>query len=300
MITLSNGNKIPAKGFGTWKAEENAVGEAVKTAIDTGYRHIDCAKAYGNEKEIGNALGEIFDSGKIKREEVFITSKLWNSDHNPENVLSACEKTLSDLQIDYIDLYLIHWGLPFDPNAEGELDKNGIVKLEKVPLYKTWEAMEVLVEKKLVRSIGVSNFTTPMITDLLNYANIAPVMNQVEIHPYNTQEELVEFCHKKDIAVTAYSPLGSHGEKSVRPISDENIIKIAQSYGKTPAQIILRWVIQRNIIALAKSTNPARIKENFGLDDFELNSDDMNRINGLNKNYRFVDPINFWGLPYFG
>lgn len=298
-IKLNDGNNIPILGFGTWKAESGKVGNAVKSAIEVGYRHIDCAKAYGNESEIGIAFEEIFNSSLLKREELFITSKLWNEDHNPKKILSACQKTLSDLRLEYLDLYLMHWGLAIDPNANMQHDQDGVVKLENVSIQETWNSMEELVDKGLVKSIGVSNFTTPMLLDLLTYAKKKPVMNQIEIHPYNAQLDFVDFCKKKNISITAYSPLGSHGPKENRPIEDKTIIEIAKKYDKTPAQILIRWVSQREVVVLAKSTNTSRIKENFEVLDFELEQDDMERISELNKNQRFVDPLNFWGIPYF-
>jgi len=299
-LSLSDGHQIPVLGFGTWKSEKNVVGNALRTAIEVGYRHIDCAKAYGNESEIGNTLKKTFSNGKVKREEIFITSKLWNADHDPKNVAEACKDTLADLQLDYLDLYLMHWGLAFlhEP-GESILDEKGVAKLESVTIQKTWEAMERLVDEGLVKSIGVSNFTTPMLIDLLNYARIKPVMNQIEIHPYNIQEELVKFCHSRSIQLTAYSPLGGADDPENRPIMDKTIIEIAKNYNKTPAQVILRWEIQRELITIPKSTNMDRIKENFDIFDFELNDDEMKKISELNKNKRYVDPLKFWGIPYF-
>jgi diketogulonate reductase-like aldo/keto reductase len=225
-ITFNNRRKIPALGLGTWKSEKGKVAQVIEKAIvDFDYRHIDCASVYGNEKEIGRAFKKVFLSKKVSRNDLFVTSKLWNTKHHPDNVEKACKQTLNDLQIDYLDLYLMHWGIAFAPGSNLEpIDKNGMVKTEPVSIKETWQAMEKLVENGLVKSIGVSNFTVMMIIDLLSYAKIKPVINQVEVHPYNSQQELVDFCHKQGIQVTAYSPLGSSDLNSQRPIEDKTII----------------------------------------------------------------------------
>jgi len=299
-ISLNNGKKIPALGLGTWKSEPGEVGAAVQTALETGYRHIDCAAIYMNEPEIGEIFSSVFSEGTIKREDVFITSKLWNSDHHPDAVEKACRKTLADLQLEYLDLYLMHWGIAFKPsNAKEPLDENGMIMTEPVSTQETWRAMEQLVEKGLVKSIGVANFTTTMLLDLLTYAKTQPVMNQVEIHPYNAQPELVDFCHKKKIAVTAYSPLGSHGAEEDRPLMDAVVLSIAKAHKKTPAQILIRWSLQRDLVIIPKSTNRDRIQENFDVFDFELTDPEMQKVNSLNKNHRYVDPAEWWGLSYF-
>ncbi len=300
-ITFNNRRKIPALGLGTWKSEKGKVAQVIEKAIvDFDYRHIDCASVYGNEKEIGRAFKKVFSSKKVSRNDLFITSKLWNTKHHPDNVEKACNQTLNDLQIDYLDLYLMHWGIAFAPGSSLEpIDKNGMVKTESVSIKETWQAMEKLVENGLVKSIGVSNFTVMMIIDLLSYAKIKPVINQVEVHPYNSQQELVDFCHKQGIQVTAYSPLGSSDLNSQRPIEDKTIIEIANHYKKTPAQILIRWSLQRDLVVIPKSTNFDRLAENIDVFDFELSKKDMEKINKLNKDYRFVDPAKWWGFSYF-
>ncbi|MBN1331633.1 aldo/keto reductase [Candidatus Dojkabacteria bacterium] len=300
-INLNNNTKMPILGLGTWKSDPGKVGAAIEYAIlEAGYRHIDCAAIYGNEKEIGEALQKVWKQG-IKREEIFITSKLWNTKHNPERVEAACRKTLEDLQLEYLDLYLMHWGIAFEPDRGNEpLDKNGVIKTENIPTRKTWESMQTLVNKDFVKSIGVANFTAAMIIDLLNYAKIKPVINQIELHPYNSQLELIKFCKYKDIELTAYSPLGNPSlAGNMSPLNAPPIQKIAKKYKKTSAQILLRWSIEREVIAIPKSTTPKRIKENSEVFDFKLDQKDLEQINALNQNHRFVNPADWWGIPYF-
>lgn len=313
-LILNTGATMPIIGLGTWKSEPNKVKDAVEYALsECGYRHIDCAAIYCNEKEIGEAFKKVFEINIIKREDIFITSKLWNTDHNKDNVEKACKKTLSDLDLKYLDLYLMHWGVAIPPNEKlldnpqgrlaPQLDKNGVLITEKISIRETWEAMEELIEVGLVKAIGVANFTAPMLIDLLSYAKIKPAVNQIEMHAYLQQPELLEFCKYNDIVVTAYSPLGSPGNSKDKgfPIllEDKIINEIANTYNKTSAQILIRWAIQREIVVIPKSVTPERIKENIDVFDFELSETDIKKIEEINKNFRFVDPYLWWKIPYF-
>lgn len=300
---LNNGNSIPVLGLGTWQAKNDLVGNAVKFAIkEVGYRHIDCASIYGNEQEIGEALKSVLGT-PLKREELFVTGKLWNTDHKPEHVKEACEKTLKDLRLEYLDLYLMHWGIAFRHGDDLEpVDKDGKAITESISIRETWQAMEQLVVDGLVKSIGVANFDVVMLVDLLTYARIKPAVNQIELHPYNTQTELVDFCKYKGITVTAYSPLGRQGAKNIEgsKLFDETIIqKLATKYKKTPAQILLNWAIGRGTVAIPKSTTPERIAENINVFDFMLSEEDAAEISSLNRNRRLVNPVIWWGIPYF-
>ncbi|MFH1291731.1 MAG: aldo/keto reductase [bacterium] len=306
-IILNNGYKIPVLGLGTWMSKPDKVGPAVKYALEEcGYRHIDCAHIYGNEKEIGQALNQVFSQGNVKREDVFITSKLWNNSHAKDDVVKACKISLQNLQLDYLDLYLIHWAITISNNLEKEQrDENEILITNNIPIRETWEAMEELVKTGLVRSIGVANFNAVMLLDLLSYTNIKPAINQIEIHPYNPRFELVKFCQSKNMAVTAYSPLGcptnNRNQASPPPLllEDKDILQIAHVHGKTPAQILIRWGIQRGIAVIPKSVTPEHIKTNTNAFDFQLSESEVEILNNLQTRYRFVNPIEWWGIPYF-
>jgi len=259
-ITLNNGIVMPQVGLGVYLVEPEVAKNTVLHALKTGYRSIDTAQFYNNEKEVGEAIKE---SG-IPREEIFVTTKVWNSHHGYEETLEAFEESLHKLQLDYIDLYLIHWPMPM-----------------KHKYIDTYKALETLYKTGKVKAIGLSNFHIDHIENILSHCTIKPVVNQVECHPYFQQNELKDFCEKHDIYLEAWSPL-SRGTV----LQDETIVQLAQKYSKSPAQIILRWHIQRNTIIIPKSITPNRIEENFQLFDFNLEDEDMKLINSIDKNER--------------
>jgi len=302
--TLYTGAKIPTIGLGTWLSPKDQVGSAVKTAIELGYRHLDFAAVYDNEKEIGDALAEVFAEGKVKREDLFITSKLWNTEHRPERVLPALQKTLADLKLTYLDLYLIHWPLPFVPSSETpHTDENKNPLIDKVPIHKTWEAMEECHAKGLAKHIGVSNFNVAYLQEICLGARVKPAVNQVELHPYLQQCDLIDYCKRNGIHVTAYSPLmqsvPKEGTISLR--EHPTIVKIADKHKKTPVQIVLRWHIQRsdNISAIPKSVTKEYIAQNLAVYDFALDESDMSEIKSMEKNLRTCCPIKIWNAPIF-
>ncbi|CRL00278.1 CLUMA_CG013551, isoform A [Clunio marinus] len=302
-VTLKNGQKIPALGLGTWKSPPGQVEQAVKDAIDVGYRHIDCAFVYGNENEVGNAISEKIADGKVKREELFLTSKLWNTFHNPKDVKPALEKTLKNLKTDYLDLYLIHWPMGYKEAGDDLFPKNenGELLFSNDDYVDTWKAMENLVDSGLIKSIGLSNFNSKQIERVLEIARIPPVMNQVECHPYLTQKKLMELCRSKGIHITAYSPLGSPDRPWAKPgdtelMQDPKLLEISKKYNKSAAQILIKYQLQRGNIVIPKSVTKSRIMSNFDVFNFELNDGDIAAIDAFNMGGRFC-PLNFDGLP---
>ncbi len=291
---FKNGDKIATIGLGTWKSEKGAVKDAVIEAIKCGYKHIDCAAIYGNEKEIGEALTFVFSNNIVKRDELFITSKLWNDQHKEEDVLPALKKTLSDLQLEYIDLYLMHWPVAMKKDAE----QAEFLSLEDVPLLETWNAMIDAKNKGLVKHLGVSNFSIKKINHLNENSNHKVEMNQVEIHPFLSQNELKTFCDKEQILMTAYAPLGSTDRNSKKdsepnPLTNEIISQLASKKDCSNAQIVIAWLQARGITAIPKSTNKGRIQENLNADKIELNNEEMKQMNDLDKHYRLIDG-SFW------
>eukprot|EP01039_Chlorochromonas_danica_P006828 gene6828-7543_t len=299
---------IPTYGLGTWKIAKDKSQEIVYSAIkDQGVRHIDCACDYGNEVEVGRGIAQAIAEGIVRREDLWITSKLWNTYHREEHVKAAFDRSLKDLGLTYLDLYLIHFPIalkyvPFETRYPPEwihdpsASQPTIVLEPKAPLHKTWAAMETLVHSGLVRHIGVSNFNVQLLMDVLSYATIRPFCNQVEIHPYNTQESLREVCQRNEIRVVAYSPLASMsyvelgGDRGIRLFDEADIQKLAQKYNRTPAQIVLRWNVQLGNVIIPKASSNAHLAENVAIFDFSLTEDEMSQISALNRNLRFNDP----------
>jgi len=298
-ITLNNGVKVPMIGLGTWKSNPGDVASAVECAIRAGYRHIDGAFGYKNEAEVGQAVRKLIDEGVIKREDVFITTKLWNTYHRKDCVHKNIRESLANFGLDYVDLYLMHW--PIGLKEDGDFlpkDENGKFFFSDVSYIETYQAMEELVDQGLTKAIGLSNFNSEQITEVLKIAKHKPAMLQIEVHPYNLNEKLIRFSQEKGIPVTAYSPLGSGDRPWAKPgdphiLSDERIKAIADKYGKTTAQVVLRFNIQRDVIVIPKSVTPERIRSNFDVFDFSLTEDEMNEIRSFNKDYRYC------GVPWY-
>lgn len=309
-LTLNSGRHLPSIGFGLWKVERNVAADLVVAAAKAGYRHFDSASDYGNEVESGAGLQRVLQQKICTRDQLWVTSKLWNTYHRAKHVRAALTRTLYDLQLDYLDLYLIHFPVtlefvPFetrypagwfhDPDAA-----HPVMKPDRVPVSETWGAMEDLVKEGLVKDIGVSNFGVSLIRDLLSYASITPSVLQVELHPYLTQTKLLRFCAESGIAVTGFSPLGAQSyfslgmaSSSESVLADPVVLKIAERCQRTLAQTVMRWALQRGTAIVPKTSRPDRMRENLSLFDFELTEQEMQAITALNRNRRFNDPGDF-------
>ncbi|XP_051866768.1 aldo-keto reductase family 1 member A1-B isoform X1 [Pristis pectinata] len=296
-VLLNTGQKMPLIGLGTWKSGPGEVKTAILNALKNGYHHVDCAAVYNNEAEIGDVFKEVVGVDKIvKREELFVTSKLWNTKHHPEDVEPTCRKSLEDLKLTYLDLYLIHWPYAFQKGDNPfPVNPDGTIQYDYIHYKETWKAMEKLVEKGLVKAIGLSNFNSRQIDEVIAAATIKPAVLQVECHPYLAQNELIEHCQKHGLIVTAYSPLGSSQRMWKAPderelLEDADIKSIANKHGKSPAQVLLRWQVQRGVVAIPKSVNAERITQNLQVFDFILTEDEMKKIGSLNRNCRYIVP----------
>lgn len=301
-IKFKNHDEMPILGLGTFRSQPNEVYDAVLTAIKEGYRHIDCAAIYGNESEVGDAIQEAIKQGIVKRENLWVTSKLWNNSHGQENVLPAIKKTLEDLKLDYLDLYLVHWPVALKHDIEMPSKGDDFIPLSELPISETWKGMESVLNEGLTRHIGVSNFNSKDLENLWDKSNHKPEVNQVEIHPLLPQNELLEFSNQKGIHLTAYAPIGSGGnaEKSISILENQTILKLAEEKNCSPAQIALAWNMARNISVIPKSTNKKRIAQNFNATAVELSNEEIKEIDDINLSHRFIDG-KFWefeGGPY--
>ena len=309
-LTLADGGLFPSVGLGFWKMPKPQTPALVREAIRLGYRHLDCACDYGNEAQVGDGITTALRDGLVRREDLWITSKLWNTYHEPKHVRAACERSLRDLKLDYLDLYLIHFPIalayvPFDVRYPPEwfFDPHAAPPAMKpiaVPYADTWGALEDLHRAGLVKHLGVSNLNISALRDLLAQCSLRPTVHQMELHPYLAQSRQLRYCAQENIAVTAFSPLGSPSYEAIgmaRP--DENILHdpvvtaIAATHARTPAQIALRWGVQRGCAVIPKTQSPARLAENLALFDFALAPAEMTAIDALDRHRRFNDPGHF-------
>jgi D-xylose reductase len=307
---LARGDQLPALGLGLWKVPRGQAADVVVEAVRAGYRHFDSACDYGNEAEVGEGLARVLAEGLCRRDELWVTSKLWNTYHAAPHVRPALLRTLADLKLDYLDLYLLHFPIAlryvppevryppewiFDPQAPQPR-----MEPVAVPLAETWRAMEALVDAGLVRHLGVCNFNCALLRDLLSNARIPPEVLQVELHPLLTQNRLVRFARESGLVVTAFSPLGATSyiplgmarpEESL--LTHPVVTAIAACHRKSAAQVLLRWAVQRGTAAVCKATSPQHLRENLAIFDFELSPQEMHDLAALNRNRRFNDPGEF-------
>jgi len=294
-VKLNTGRDMPIIGLGTWKSKPGEVYEAVKAAIDAGYRHIDGAWVYGNEEEVGKAINEKIKDKTVAREQIFLTGKLWNTYHRRDLVIVNLQDTLKKLQIDYLDLYLMHWPMAYkEEDAAFPKDENGKIIYSSVHFKETWEALEDVFHKGLVKAIGVSNFNIPQLQELLHFAKVKPCVVQVELHPYLPQKELVNFCRSNGLVVTAFSPLGSPDRPPVMvEINDPELLldpvvnEIAKKHNKNAGQVLIRYHVQNGNVVIPKSAKPERIRSNLEIFDFNLDEHDFKELDKLSAvNFR--------------
>lgn len=301
-IKLKNGDLMPALGLGTWKSKPGEVYDAVRTALEQGYRHFDCAHVYGNEKEIGQAFEDGLKATGLRREDLFITSKLWNNRHRKEQILGACQNTLNDLGLDYLDLYLIHWPVIIADEVTYPSSGADMVSLTKTPLEETWAGMVDLQKEGLTKHIGVSNFSISKIEKVFQATGVMPEVNQVEGHPFLQQHELKTYCDQNGIVLTMYAPLGSSDRPANRIVNGEpklfeqEIVKnIAHNHECSVAQVLLAWAVCRGTSVIPKSVNADRLRQNLVAADIELSETEMAQLASLNMDYRYIKG-DFWCL----
>ncbi|KAK0124072.1 NAD(P)H-dependent D-xylose reductase (XR) [Cadophora gregata] len=310
-IKLNTGHAMPQVGFGLWKVDNATCADTVYNAIKVGYRLFDGACDYGNEKEAGEGVARAIKEGLVKREDLFIVSKLWNSFHEGDRVEPICRKQLADWGIDYFDLYIVHFPVALkyvDPSVRyppgWAVDGKDDYQLSNASIQETWTAMESVAEKGLAKSIGISNFQGSLILDLLRYAKIRPATLQIEHHPYLVQPTLLALAKEQGIAVTAYSSFGPQSfielewqKAKDTPVLFEHpvVVKIAEKVGKTPAQVLLRWATQRGLAVIPKSNDPKRLQQNLEVTEFDIAEEDIKAISGLDRHLRFNNPTDYLG-----
>ncbi len=305
-LQFSNKDKMPMLGLGTWKSAKGEIYQTVRKAIEIGYRHFDCAFIYGNENEIGQAISDAINDKEVTRQELWITSKLWNNRHKKADIQPSIEITLKSLKLEYLDLYLIHWPVALKYAVNYPQNGSEMVDLKDIPLTETWQGMIALKENGLAKHIGVSNFSIKKINQLIAETGVCPEALQLELHPFLQQKKILDFANANNIALTGYCPLGS-ADRPANRITDgepklfenKTIIDIANDKGTTPAQIMLAWAVNRGTSVIPKSVNAQRLKENLAAADIELSALEMQKINDLDQHYRYIKG-DFWYLEGSG
>lgn len=303
-LNLADGNSIPALGLGTWKSGPDEVYKAVRVALEVGYRHIDCAAAYENEGQVGRAIEDAVKAGDVKRDELWVTSKLWNDSHRREHVRPAIEETLENLRLDYLDLYLIHWPVAFVHGVGFPEESDEYLSLDDAPMEDTWDEMAKVRDAERTRYVGLSNVGQQWI-ERLSESGEMPAVLQIECHPHLQQRDLLSFCNEQGIVVTAYSPLGSGDRKHRKDdepalLNHPRIEQIADQLDASPAQVLIAWALRRDTVVIPKSTTRSHIESNFEALGVELSADQMGAIETLDKGYRYLDGTFFAGpgSPY--
>ena len=305
-LEFSNKDKMPMLGLGTWKSAKGEIYQTVRKAIEIGYRHFDCAFIYGNENEIGQAISDAMDNKEVTRDELWITSKLWNNRHKKADVQLSIEITLESLKLEYLDLYLIHWPVALKYAVNYPQNGSEMVDLKYIPLTETWEGMIALKDKQLTKHIGVSNFSIKKINQLIADTGICPEALQLELHPFLQQNKFIDFAKANNIVITGFCPLGS-ADRPANRITDgepklfenKTILDIAKDKGISPAQVMLAWAVNRGTSVIPKSVNTHRLKENLEAANIELSASEMQKINDLDQHYRYIKG-DFWCLEGSG